>query len=130
MEDLTPQKPERSVLEDLVLIEKDASIVEIVKWWEGKRIIYNVIMLFVGILVLLAVNHKRFIFFALPFIPIYGIAANVCYCLGWGLEVLRIVYIKEAKPDRSISRLLFLLGLGFSILVTLLPFLAPWFFIR
>jgi hypothetical protein len=61
--------------------------------------------------------------FGLDWRPIaaYGLAANVCYSFGWGIELA----LKRIMGDRAplIGPALFRQGLAFSVGLTLLPIL-------
>lgn len=97
-------------------------------WWESRRPLYNGI---VGTAGLVTVSWITLLSSIPPFpeaLPIaaaaiaavvYGLAANACYTLGWGLEMLaRAVWGREA-PD--LGPVLLRQGLIFSVGLTLLP---------
>ena len=54
----------------------------------------------------------------------YGIAANVCYTLGWIVEL--VLSASSWKSGGSIGPRLFRIGVTFSVLLTLLPALFCW----
>lgn len=108
----------------------------LLRWWESRRLLYNGIVGTTGVLtvgalwVLTALPP-----FSEPLAPgvaavgaaAYGLMANVCYSMGWGVEmVARWLWGREA-PD--LGPLLFRQGLIFSVGLTLLPVLvgaAAW----
>lgn len=110
------------------------SLWEILRWWELRRIAYNVVVGGVGMvtcaLILSAAAIASEVFnepLGLPDPPIiavfgilaYGIAANVCYTGGWVAEwMVRKIWRERAGAFGEIS---FVLGLLFSILLTLVP---------
>jgi hypothetical protein len=108
--------------------------VAVVKWWELRPPIYNVIVGACGILtttiVLLIAGVASDIYhepLGLPDPPIffifgiiaYGIAANVCYAGGWVTELL----VKWIWRERSgaFGEISFFLGILLSVLLTLAP---------
>lgn len=107
---------------------------EILRWWELRRIPYNLIVGSVGVLssgvILVVAAIASEIFnepLGLPDPPIlavfgviaYGIAANVCYTGGWLTEwVVRKVWRERAGAFGEIG---FVVGVVFSVLLTLVP---------
>lgn len=97
---------------------------DLVKWWEARRIRYNllvggvgvvtwVLVLFVGSLAV-----KPGVDFEEPFMMIigpiiYGILANLCYSLGWVVDTT----IYRGNP----RTVLYKSGLIFSLILTALP---------
>jgi hypothetical protein len=111
---------------------EDATRAEIFRWWERRRLYYNLYVGLVGIitwfLVLIAgsaavkpgVDFEEPI--AMIFGPIiYGVMANFCYSLGSIVDLLS--YLKRPRT------FLFKAGLFFSLALTALPGLwavAAW----
>lgn len=97
-------------------------------WWESRRLFYNRVVGATGLVTLAGVS----VLFALPphasIIPlpvlvavpvVYGVMANLCYSLGWGVEmVARMVWGRDA-PD--LGPILFRQGVIFSVGLTLFP---------
>jgi len=106
---------------------------EIIRWWEIRRIAYNGILFVIGIASILGMEllMSRVIpvgedavepmGLALGVI-MYAIVANLCYTLGWAVELG--TRIADGVAARSRSRKLFVAGLWFSCLLTTVPF---WF---
>ncbi len=102
--------------------------ISLLLWWESRRLLFNSFVGAAGLVTLAAV----FVLFSLPpdspgvdlrvsaFITVaYGVAANLCYTLGWILELLmRRLWGSEA-PD--VGPILFRQGLIFSVGLTLFP---------
>jgi hypothetical protein len=99
-----------------------------VRWWESRRLTFNKAVGSAGLVTLAGMSF----FFALPpfstAMPLsfmaagaaaYGIAANVCYTLGWLTELLARAAWGRDAPD--VGPLLFRQGLIFSVGLTLLP---------
>lgn len=105
----------------------DGSVVirrDIVRWWEKRRIRYNLLVGAVGFaswcLVLIAGSGavKPGVDFEEPIVmlvgPIfYGIMANICYTLGWVVDTV----FYRGSP----RKILFNAGLIFSMVLTSLP---------
>lgn len=106
-------------------------------WWEVRRIPFNFLVGLTGLIGIALVFwigdslvpagvdaiEPMLLFFG---VPVYAVAANLCYTLGWASEVREWGDSAEAAHRREIR---FRLGLAFSIGVTALPFavlLALW----
>lgn len=106
-------------------------------WWEVRRIPFNFLVGMtglIGIALVFWIGDARvpvgedaiepmLLFFG---VPVYAVAANLCYTLGWASEVWGWGDTVETVHRREG---LFRLGLAFSIGVTALPFavlLALW----
>lgn len=64
---------------------------EIILWWEIRRIPYNIIMYFVGLL------SFYICFVTIPLIYlIIGLALNVIYSFGW---IIELIYIKRKEKE-------------------------------
>lgn len=101
---------------DLFNIEKDNSILSAFGWWEKRRWIYNIVVGFTG----------AFFMFLLPMVTsfdiigivIYGLLANLCYSLGFLIEVVARYYFKNESDFTDRRKLMFGAGLVLSVLVT------------
>lgn len=114
--------------------EESLSPWQVVTWWEGRRIFYNLSVGATGIIsialcFLSALVGETFLgvpiglpdppIFAVFAVIAYGIIANVCYTGGWIAEIIvGKVWENQGKHFGKIS---FALGVVFSILLTLLP---------
>ncbi len=107
---------------------------DVIRWWEMRRIPFNLIVgctgLFTAALLLLMVGiMERHLgdpdeppasFFVAVFVAfVYGIAANLCFTLGWVAELLA----KRLWPGRLpvFGEVAFFMGTVFSVLLTLVP---------
>ena len=107
---------------------------QIVGWWEARRIPFNLIVGATGIvtsvgILVTALISEHFLGEPIgmpdpPVIAVVGavlfvLGANACYTGGWIGELL----VRRAWPDQSeqFGTLMFTLGLGFAVVVTLLP---------
>ncbi|HEX8209057.1 MAG TPA: hypothetical protein VF584_02640 [Longimicrobium sp.] len=107
-----------------------------VRWWESRRLTFNKAVGAAGLVTLAGMSF----FFALPpfsspmplgfmlaGVAAYGIAANVCYTLGWMIELLARAAWGRSAPD--MGPLAFRQGVIFSVGLTLMPLLlsaAHW----
>jgi hypothetical protein len=98
---------------------------DIILWWELRRIPYNLVLAVVGFVTLFLVivagsaAVEPGVDFVEPLViafgvPLYAIAANVCYTDGWILDA-HLVY------QGRLSKALFYAGFAFSIALTALP---------
>jgi hypothetical protein len=106
---------------------------EIIRWWELRRILYNAVLFAIGIASILAmewlmgkvipVGEDAIEPFALAIgVIVYAIMANLCYTLGWMVELGTATADGTSAPSRS--KKLFAGGLWFSCVLTTTPF---WF---
>lgn len=106
---------------------------EVLKWWELRRVPYNVIVGLAGIaggsvsVALGFAADARGIevpcpdppLFIIVLVAIYGVAANICFTGGWISELLaRRIWGARAEAFGEIS---FFFGTVFSVLLTLFP---------
>src|SRR5574341_2667838 len=100
----------------------------VIDWWESRRLIYNVGVGAAGIVTLGIMN----VMFALPPEPepmpwqlsvigplVYGTAANFCYSVGWGAELLLRRWLGPNTGE--IGAALFRYGFACSVGLTLFP---------
>lgn len=98
----------------------------ILRWWESRRIFYNLVVGAAGVVTLTA----TFLFTALPPYPgnlrgiglvvlLYGVMANVFYTFGAPLDL----FLRRVLRDRGgpVAQALFRYGVAFAIGLTLLP---------
>jgi hypothetical protein len=106
---------------------------QVILWWEDRRLVYNLILLVVGV-----VSIVRFEYILSPMIPrgedaiesmalalfvvLYAVGANLCYTLGWVIEL--IMRKRATETSRVYGRFLFVLGVALSCALTTLP---VWF---
>ena len=106
---------------------------QIILWWEGRRVFYNVavgVVGFVSVAALLTIGPRVVSepeplfspFFMFLGILIYGIGANICYTAGWIVELLLKKF--GAQSTEKFANAAFKAGLGFSCVITSLPI---WF---
>ena len=85
---------------------------EIILWWEIRRIPYNIIMYFIGLL------SFQIAYVTIPLVYlIIGLGLNVLYTLGWIFELLVINRLKEQERRVSYPKYALLSYLTFSTLI-------------
>jgi hypothetical protein len=106
---------------------------EVIRWWELRRVSYNAILFVIGIASIFAmellmskvipIGEDAVEPIVLAFsVVAYGVLANLCYTLGW---IVELVSKREHEVGaRQRAEKLFLLGLWFSCLLTSAPL---WF---
>jgi cytochrome bd-type quinol oxidase subunit 1 len=103
---------------------------QVIRWWELRRLLYNAILFVIGIasilgmMFLLEKANPASDDNVEPFLGVvaYGFMANLCYTLGWIVEL--IGRRQDEARARVRAKKLFLMGLWFSCLLTSAPF---WF---
>jgi hypothetical protein len=106
---------------------------EIIRWWELRRILYNLILFTIGVASIIGmellmdkvipVGEDAVEPFAMALgVVVYGIMANLCYTLGCVVEL--IGRRKDEVGARLRAKKLFLVGLWLSCLLTSAPL---WF---
>jgi hypothetical protein len=109
------------------------SPLRVIQWWESRRLSYNLIVGGTGVLTLVYVNALELALgqgwlvgpwndksaAGLIGIVAYGLAANVCYSMGWVVENVAERWLK--RPVYGLGPALFRYGLVFSVGLTLLP---------
>jgi hypothetical protein len=106
---------------------------QVIRWWELRRLIYNAVLLVIGEATV--AGYEWLITKLIPLgddaiepmglvvlVVVYGAMANLCYTLGW------VVELRSRKTDpvtaRRRGQWMFRAGLLFSCVLTSLPF---WF---
>jgi hypothetical protein len=85
---------------------------EIILWWEIRRIPYNIIMYFIGLL------SFQIGYVTIPLVDIIiGLGLNVLYTLGWIIELLFTNRLKDKDRKIKYPRYAFLSYLTFSTLI-------------
>ncbi len=98
----------------------------IVRWWESRRLAYNLFVGGAGLLSLGAINLITLIPPGLPrvgfpwqVVVVFGVMANVCFLLGPAIEIaLQKLWGEKLLP---VGPALFRMGLTFSVGLALFP---------
>jgi hypothetical protein len=104
---------------------------QVIRWWELRRLLYNVVLLVVGVAAIAGMEWLMTKVIPLgedavePMILVlgvlvYGFMANLCYTLGWVIELRS----RKSNPvsARRRGQWMFRAGLLFSGVLTSLPF--------
>ena len=96
---------------------------DIIRWWEQRRVYYNIVMLAAGALTIaLAVSLGEILITdvvnALPPIIIVALSANLFYTLGWVVEIACRKFITETELVQKAGPVLFIAGIVLSVLFT------------
>ena len=108
------------ILNTLLSVDKaDRSAIQIIGWWEIRRIIYNLIVLICGLISMsimsALVNLKPGEDLQEPLAIIaFGILCNLCYSLGWLTELFN-------KKNKTYGPKMFKRGLYFTLFWVFLP---------
>jgi hypothetical protein len=108
---------------------------QVIGWWETRRLAWNLIVGALGatgvvIMIVVALSSQRAIGtpIGMPDPPVlvilgavaFGILANICYTGGWIAELL-VRPVLGPERARASGETNFVVGLGFSIILTLVP---------
>jgi hypothetical protein len=88
-----------------------------IKWWETKRLLYNLVTLAGGLLVLLirsGVPNGIGTYNPVGDLLFWLFVSNIFYTCGWGLEILLNYYLKIRFFKNAIRTVLFTIGCIFS----------------
>lgn len=108
-------------LDENFVSNKEFPFREILSWWEKRRLWFNLLIVAIQFLVTysMPIGLENFgMNEAIVLSIFYLIVANICYCLGWGIEILLWYYFKSYKASVTFRLALFSLGLAFSALLT------------
>jgi len=105
------------------------TVAQVIRWWELRRVLYNAVLLVIGVATVSGtlwlvdkVNPGSDVGTPMLGALLYGVMANLCYTMGWIIELLG--RSRNPVAARQRGQRMFRLGLAFSCLVTSLPF---WF---
>ncbi|MFT5645709.1 MAG: hypothetical protein ACI976_000383 [Aureispira sp.] len=108
---------DNDLLDDAEILQ-DQSILDLIQWWEKRRLLYNIIVGLTGSVALLLLLERRYyisfseiaLFLVLPF----GLFANIAYLAGWIIDLLLRYYFKITLSLSS-RQTLYWLGTAISI---------------
>jgi len=103
----------------------------IIKWWEKRRLFYNVAVGSAGLATMIPATavvsllEGRLVLEPWIGALVFGVMANVCYCLGPTVEILiNKIWGRTVLPT---GPALYRMGLTFSVGLALLPMLLVFF---
>jgi hypothetical protein len=124
---LAPLKPEpekkaktSAIAQVLDVKEGPRGFWDVLFWWEKRRPLYNFLVGATGLPAFLWLNFhdgSSSVVWVLGAVA-YGIAANLCYSVGWIAELIALRHFKEKAT--YFGSICFALGTGFSIILTLI----------
>jgi len=112
----------------------------VVRWWESRRIFFNLALFYAGIVTCFlclvcgfisepivgeAIGIPDGLLLGGDAILIYGILANFFYTFGWVFELL-LRTTETPEKSAAISIRAFRVGVSISVILTLLPSLLCW----
>lgn len=114
MSESEPTNPYAAPVSELKVDDSPSAVKTAVIQWEKFRLIFNAVLLFEGLFFVgqLMLLEPALVIAAAAF----GIAANVCFCLGPLIEMYTIAFRGEAF-SKAARGALFAVGFGFSMLV-------------
>ena len=104
---------------------------QVIRWWELRRLLYNAVLFVIGVSAIMGMEWLMTKVIPLgadavePMVLVlgtvlYGLTANLCYTLGWVIELRG--RRKNPEAARLLGRRMFRAGLVFSCILTTLPF--------
>jgi len=98
-----------------------------IAWWEKRRLDFNILVGISGVAPIFFVwfssGMTKMFFENLLFlfigIFVYAFFANLCFCFGWAIDVLKSYYYESPTYGKSKS-VIFFLGVLFSMIITLI----------
>lgn len=98
--------------------EGERSALNVVAWWESRRMVFNLVVGVCGLPTLMLMFLMHFpLGFLIGGTIAYALVANACYTLGWMAELVTRVCF--AEKSRHMGPMLLTLGLVFSVTITL-----------
>lgn len=90
----------------------------IIQWWERRRIWYNVAVGLAGIVGVIPSTIFYPIWFVVISAVFYGVLANICYTMGWSIELFLLMKSKDKIHFGRYRLVIFILGLIGSVILT------------
>ena len=113
---------EENILDSSFITSLKERLYSSVKWWEGRRFLYNLIIIFCEIIMMFLFwksTQKFGIGKSIFWSVLYTIAANVFFSMGWGIEILVEYYFKESQWIEKYRDAFLVMGILFSIFITI-----------
>lgn len=108
-----------------LISESEYPFRETLRWWERRRIFYNVVVVILQVIIAWEVVVARSEIDSTLIVLFSGfflLIANLCYCLGWGIEFLVAYYFKSIQIREGLRAVLFIFGLLFSLYATIVSY--------
>ena len=104
-------------------MEDEQILNNIVKWWEKKRLWFNIILAVIGIGMIIIINPYYFGFKDFLGIIIWGIGANIFFSLGILAEIFDLYYLKSRLSLKNFRWIFLIIGTLFSSCYTMMTIL-------
>ena len=114
---------EQETHEDLVLKRPYLAQVEAgIRWWEQMRLLYNGVLFFSGVLLVMSQGGTLILFFPAFWVAafIFGFFANMGYFLGPAIDAYLYIFSRGNVRFANMRLPLWIVGTMFSILIELL----------
>jgi uncharacterized membrane protein len=105
---------------DLFPEEDKSSFEAAFRWWEKRRLRYNIIVGCVGALLILLHGINHLDFWSILLIVIVGITANLFYCLGYISEFFLRYYFHSTTDFSDRRNSIYWIGTLFSVVALLI----------
>lgn len=97
--------------------QHNETLIASLQFWEKKRIIFNGVLFIAGV-VGIPYNEVPIDLITIIGVPLYAVAANLCYCSGYLLES-QLTYYSKGRFNLVTSRnAFFIAGTAFSAILT------------
>jgi hypothetical protein len=97
---------------------------EIIKWWENRRIRFNIYSVLTGLVCLIILyilsiylNHPIYFFFMIPSIIVYLLFLNIMYLVGWFLFEIVAISLKHKGSIDKLRNKFFVSMIGIAVLM-------------
>ncbi len=101
---------------------KSDQAMDVIRWWEKKRLVYNIIVILAEIMMTISMSHGVY-YHGIPYLlfgsAIFTFFANVSYTSGWSIELLGKYYFPNLEINETHRIVFFTLGSLFSVFVTI-----------
>src|SRR5690348_8598410 len=115
------EKLDLNIVEQLFAAPPARNRLDVIVWWELRRIPYNLILAIVGAIDFVPMAIAGMLS---PLIAggciLFAVAANICYTAGWITELAWTG--PQFESERDFGPRAFRAGLAFSVLITSIPF--------
>lgn len=117
---------EEEIIDAPIIRGTNEAILDMVKWWEKKRLYYNLVVVGISVFTIWGLWSKAFVAGGPQSVILtlitHIVGANLFYCSGWGIGILRFYYFKGEHMPNQARWLLFIAGTGVSFIYSWLYF--------
>jgi hypothetical protein len=112
-------------LDDHFLKKNEEPLRQVLKWWEQKRLWFTLSILAVQLFFMIMNGESTAEFGIISAIVgslAYLFVANLLYCIGWGIELLLVYYLKINTKNSTGRVIVLVSGIVFSMYLTTLVY--------